>query len=79
MEEDVNHPITASDLSISCPPRVLPGSSTCNSNHSISHTRKISGQQHVILSIQPAENTQEVFDLSFYHSSLDTANCIITI
>ena len=79
MEEDVNYLVTSSDLAISCPPRVLPGSTTGNSNHSISHTHKISGQQHVILSIQPAENTQEVFDLSFYHLSLDTANCIITI
>ena len=79
MEEDVNHPITASDLSISCPPRVLPGSTTGNSNHSISHTHKISGQQHVILSIQPAENIQEVFSLSFNYLSLDTTNCITTI
>ena len=79
MEEDVNHIVTSSDLAISCPPRVLPGSTTGNSNHSISHTHKISGQQHVILSIQPAENIQEVFSLSFNYLSLDTTNCITTI
>lgn len=64
MEEEGDRQITASDLSVSCPPSMSPCSTGGNSNHPVGHSRKLSGTQRISLSIQPAENTPEVCPFS---------------